>query len=100
MPPLAPLCWLLAAVMIGGLSAGPAIGRDDGGRERVTGDDDPIVLPVWVAAPELTPRPQLLLRDPDTTGSVTPRTPSASGRCARVAWYPERAPQDEYREAC
>jgi hypothetical protein len=92
--------WLLAAALTGGLSAGAALGRDDSHRQRVTGDDDPVVLPVWVAAPELTPRSPLVLRDPETTGSVTARTPAVARGCGRVAWYPERSAEHQYRELC
>jgi hypothetical protein len=98
--PLAPGRWLLAVVVMGGLSAGAAFGGEGSGRQRVTADDDPIVLPVWVAAPELTPKSQLVLQDPETTGSVKPRQSSGTRGCERVAWYPERAAQREYREVC
>jgi hypothetical protein len=101
-----PVRCLFAAVVIGSLSAGVALGRDDSRRERTNADDDPVVLPVWVAVPELTPRPQIVLRDPETTGSiaaassiVAPKSPIARG-CGRLAWYPERSPHNAYRALC
>ena len=86
---------MLAAAFIAGVS----FARDERRAEQVLGDDDPITLPTSVA-PEASNPIRELPRDldPETTGSVS--APIAKRGCRQVAWFPERAPEDQFRPKC
>ena len=86
---------MLAAYFIMGVS----FARDQRRAEQVLGDDDPITLPTSVV-PETSNRIWQLPRDldPETTGSVS--TPLAQRGCMEVAWFPDRAPEDQFRSKC
>jgi hypothetical protein len=38
--------------------------------------------------------------DPDTTGSIEKRTPRSRPPCNTLAWFPDRPPDQAFREAC
>jgi hypothetical protein len=78
-------------------AAGPdanALGRDDTQNERITADDDPVIVPRSVAVPESS------VIDPETTGSIDRRSVARIRSCETIAWYSGRTPDTEYREAC
>ena len=82
-------------------AAGAAIGRDEGRAERVTGDDDPILIPRSVASGSFTlDSHDISALDPETTGSVKKQARRSRARCDTLAWFPARKPGDELREAC
>jgi hypothetical protein len=83
---------ILAAYFIAGVS----FARDERRAEQVLGDDDPITLPTSVV-PEASNRIWQLPRDL-ATGSVS--TPLAERGCMQVAWFPDRAPEDQFRPKC
>ena len=83
---------ILAAYFIAGVS----FARDERRDEQVLGDDDPITLPTSVV-PEASNRIWQLPRDL-ATGSVS--TPLAERGCMQVAWFPDRAPEDQFRPKC
>jgi len=72
-----------------------ALARDETSRERIRGDDDPIIVPRAVALPE-----RQALIDPETTGSIDRRSAKPSRRCDRVAWYLDHDLESEFREVC
>src|SRR3954468_14848008 len=78
-PCLLLLLLILAAPII---AAGAAIGRGEGRAERVTGDDDPILIPRSVASGSFTlDSADISALDPETTGSVKKRgVPRADDR--------------------
>src|SRR5215207_8685001 len=86
---------MLAAYFI----ADASFARDERRAEQVLGDDDPITLPSFVV-PETSDRIWQLPRDldPETTGSVS--APLAQRGCMEVAWFPDRAPEDQFRPKC
>ena len=88
---------ILAALAVATLFSGGALGRDERRGEWITGDDDPILLPLWVADPEAI---RTIEWDPDTTGSIGSSREIGQTRCDRVAWFPERPPDKQLREAC
>ena len=81
------------AVLLAGVIAGTAFARDERRAERVVGDDDPVVLPSW-----FLPDSVHGLRDPETTGSV--RKSSEPRECRRIAWFPDRAAEEQFQRAC
>jgi hypothetical protein len=89
----------MAALAISLATPALCLARDEHYSERITGDDDPIMLPRTampeVASSELQQREFF---DPDTTGSTV--RARAEKRCERVAWFPDRAPEDQFRPAC
>ena len=89
----------IAALLVASLVAGTSLARDEKRAERVLGDDDPITLPTSVDPEAANPIFQHTFDlDPETTGSV-----SALNRqrgCTRVAWFPDRRPQEQFRPAC
>jgi hypothetical protein len=79
---------------------GSALRLDEKQRERVTGDDDPIIVPRSVA-PVFEPRfVDATSLDPETTGSIGTRATKPKRSCDTLAWYPERPPDRQFREAC
>jgi hypothetical protein len=97
-PCLLLLVLILAAPIIAG---GAAIGRDEGRAIRVTGDDDPILIPRSVASGSFTLDPaDISALEPETTGSVKKQARKSRARCDTLAWFPGRKPSDELREAC
>ena len=84
---------MLAACFVSGAS----LARDERRAEQVLGDDDPITLAASVV-PELSSPTWRLRRDldPETTGSVS--VPKI--KCRQIAWFPERAPADQFRLNC
>ena len=93
MLPHADLAGLLVVALCPGAKAVPG----ERERERTRGDDDPIILPRSVALPEVL---TVTFSDPDTTGSIGRRPVKPSRSCDRFGWYPERAPDAQFREAC
>ena len=73
--PTQPCLLLLAAALMGPtISAGIAFGRDANRVERIRGDDDPILIPRWVASGSFTLHPHAISDlDPESTGSVKSR---------------------------
>ena len=78
--------------------AGASVARDERRAEQVLTDDDPITLPASVVPELLTPAWQLPRDlDPETTGSVSVPIKSS---CKQIAWFPERAPEAQFRLKC
>jgi hypothetical protein len=78
-----------------------ALGRDERRAERITGDDDPILIPGSAVAAFL--RRDVLdspASDPATTGSVEKPAPRSRSRCNMLAWLPDRPPDQGLRQAC
>jgi len=78
-------------------AAGPganALGRDDTQNERITADDDPVIVPRSLAVSDSS------VIDPEATGSIDRRSVKRSRSCETIAWYSGRRPDAEYREAC
>jgi hypothetical protein len=86
------LAVMLAAYFIAGVS----FGRDERRAEQVLGDDDPITLPTSVV-PWIWQLPRDL--DPETTTGSVP-APLAQRGCMQVVWFPDRAPEDQFRPKC
>src|SRR5215213_10878921 len=82
-------------------AGGSALGRDERRAERVTGDDDPVLIP-HSAVPKFSQPGALDMAalDPDTTGSVTKPARISRPRCTMLAWFPKRSPDREYEETC
>ena len=80
--------------------AGSALGREEKRAERITGDDDPILLPLTSVPRALDPGVLNAVLDPDTTGSVSKPTGISRPSCKALAWFPDRSPEQQYREAC
>ena len=94
-----------AAVVLLLASAGPmvgaAFGRDESRAERISGDDDPILIPR--SAVPLSSQPSALnvaVLDPDTTGSIEKPAQRSRPRCTMLAWFPDRPSDREYEETC
>jgi hypothetical protein len=88
---------ILALLLVGATADAAALATDERGRERVRGDDDPIVVPASVLIPEKSTSP---FYDPETTGSVEKRRARAHSTCDRLAFYPDKPAEDEFRDAC
>jgi hypothetical protein len=71
-----------------------ALGRDDTQNERITADDDPVIVPRSVGIPDNS------VIDPEMTGSIDTRPVKRSRRCDMIGWYSGRSQDTEYREAC
>ncbi len=92
------LLLLLAGPMIAG---GAALGRDERRLERITSDDDPILIPRSAIARSFDPSAlDVAILDPETTGSIEKPIPRLRPLCNRLAWFPDRSPDQEYQEAC
>src|SRR5215212_9934792 len=78
------------------VSTGTALGRDERRAERVTADDDPVLIP-RAAVPTFSQPGALDMAalDPDTKPARISRP-----RCTMLAWFPERSPDREYEETC
>jgi hypothetical protein len=74
-----------------------ALAPDERRRERILGDDDPIIVPGSFAIIQIA---DPFASDPDTTGSVDKRLAKKRQLCDRFAFYPDRPPGEEFREAC
>jgi CheY-like chemotaxis protein len=72
-----------------------ALARDETSRERIGGDDDPIIVPRAVALPQ-----SQAFIDPETTGSIDRRSAKPSLRCDRFAFFLGREAESEFREVC
>jgi hypothetical protein len=89
---------MIVALLLVVTTAGAAAqATNERGRERVRGDDDPIIVPASVLIPE---RSTAAFYDPETTGSVEKAPARAHSACERLALYPDKAPQDQFRDAC
>ena len=87
-----------AGPMVG---AGAALGRDESRAERISGDDDPILIPRSAVPPSSQPGAlDLAALDPDTTGSIEKPAQRSRPRCTVLAWFPDRPPDQEYEETC
>lgn len=87
-----------AEAMVG---AGMALARDEKRAERISGDDDPVLIPRSAVPPSSQPGAlDAAALDPDTTGSVETPARTAQPRCTMLAWFPDRPPDQEYQEAC
>ena len=75
----------------------PSVARDARYFERLTGDDDPIILRAE-SAPDVGQARAHETFDPDTTGSTIKARPRR--RCDRVAWFVNRSPEEQFRAAC
>ena len=74
------------------LAVGPVVARDDGRGERVSGDDDPIIVSRSAALPDAG----IAAFDPEITGSIGKVVLHRNAqRCARVLLYPERPPEQQ-----
>jgi|1185.fasta_scaffold668874_2 hypothetical protein len=83
------------------VDAGAALGRDERRAERITGDDDPILIPRSAVPHSLDPGTlDGADSDPETTGSVEKPTGGLRPVCNMLAWFPERPPGQEFREVC
>ena len=69
--------------------------------ERIRGDDDPILIPRWVASGSfpLDAR-DISDLDPESTGSVKKQARRPRPRCDTLVWFPDREPGDDLQEAC
>ncbi len=78
-----------------------ALERDEKRAERVTGDDDPILIP-RSASPRLwlPDAPKAAEIDPETTGSIDGLARRARAPCDTLAWFPERRNDRELQEHC
>ena len=81
-------------------SVGAALGRDERWAERVTADDDPILIPRFAMPHSLDGTPARASPDPPTTGSVAKPVQRARPRCTLIGWFPDRPPDQEFREVC
>jgi hypothetical protein len=93
----------LMLLLLAGLqcaAGGSALGRDEKRAERITGDDDPVLLPLTAVPRALHPGVLNAVLDPDTTGSVSKPTGRSRPPCKALAWFPDRSPEQQYREAC
>ena len=100
--PTQPCLLLLAAALMGPtISAGIAFGRDANRVERIRGDDDPILIPRWVASGSFTlDTRDISDLDPESTGSLKRQASRPRPRCDTFVWFPDREPRDDLREAC
>ena len=89
---------ILAALAVATLFSGGALARDEWSGEWIAGDDDPILLPRWVADLEVSPTP--VEWEPETTGSIVSFQKIGQRRCNRVGWLPEKPPEKQLRDAC
>jgi hypothetical protein len=98
--PAQPCVLLLAAALLGStIGAGVAFGRDRA--ERIRGDDDPILIPRWVASGSFPlDRRDISDLDPESTGSVKKQARRPRPRCDTLVWFPDREPGDDLQEAC
>jgi hypothetical protein len=78
-----------------------ALERDEKRAERVTGDDDPILIP-RSASPRLSlpNRWDVAEFDPETTGSTDGLARGGRATCEILAWFPERRSDRELQEHC
>jgi hypothetical protein len=99
---LAGPCLLLWVALLGPtIGAGVAFGRDESRAERIRGDDDPVLIPRWVALGSLTLEPRDISDlDPQSTGSVKNQARRSRPPCDTLAWFPDREPGDDRRESC
>ena len=100
--PHATTCVLLFVVLaVPTLGAGAAISRDEKRAERVRGDDDPILIPRSAALPRFTLQAlDISAFDVETTGSANRQARGPRPRCDTLAWFPDREPGDDLRDAC
>src|SRR4051812_46959811 len=85
------------------VSTGSALGRDERRAERISGDDDPVLILIPRSAVPRFSQPgalDVVALDPDTTGSIEQRARISRPRCTMLAWFPERSPDREYQETC
>jgi len=78
-------------------SVGAALGRDERWGERVTADDDPVLIPRSAMPDGTLDRAS---PDPQTTGSVAKPARRGWPRCNLIGWFPGRSPEQEFREVC
>lgn len=99
--PARPCVLLLAAALLGStIGAGVAFGRD-ASAERIRGDDDPILIPRWVASGWFTLDAHAISDlDPESTGSIKKQARRPRPRCDTLVWFPDREPGDDLQEAC
>lgn len=83
----------LSGLVVG---VGAALARDERRAERISGDDDPILMPRSSQPGAL----DVAALDSDTTGSVEKPTRRSRSRCNMLAWFPDRPPGQEYEETC
>ena len=100
--PARPCVLLLAAALLGStIGAGVAFGRDASRAERIRGDDDPILIPRWVASGSFALDAHAISDlDPESTGSVKKQARRPRPRCDTLVWFPDREPGDDLQEAC
>jgi hypothetical protein len=101
-PHVTTTCVLLLVVLaVPTLGAGAAISRDEKRAERVRGDDDPIVIPRSAALPRFTLQAlDISAFDVETTGSANRQVRGPRPHCDTLAWFPDREPGDDLRDAC
>src|SRR5215207_8956677 len=81
----------LMLLLLAGLqcaAGGSALGRDEKRAEGITGDDDPVLLPLTAVPRALHPGVLNAVLDPDTTGSVSKPTGRSRPPCKALAWFP------------
>src|SRR3954463_13979554 len=85
----------LMLLLLAGLqcaAGGSALGRDEKRAERITADDDPVLLPLTAVPRALHPGALNAVFDPDTTGSVSKPTQRSRPPCTALAWFPDVLP--------
>ena len=75
-------------------------GRAERRAERVTADDDPILIPRSAVPPLRFGALDRTGLDPEITGSAGKPARKAQARCNMLAWFPGRPPDQEFREVC
>ena len=95
-------CLLLLAALLGPtIGPGTSFGRDASRAERIRGDDDPILIPRWVASGWFTLDAHAISDlDPESTGSIKKQARRPRPRCDTLVWFPDREPGDDLQEAC
>lgn len=83
------------------VDAGTALGRDERRAERISGDDDPILIP-RSTVPRFSDSGFLdsTATDPVITGSVKKPLRRPRRRCSLLGWFPDQEPDQEFREVC
>lgn len=78
-----------------------ALARDEKRAERITADDDPVLIPVSMMPQSSEPAMlDTALLDPTTTGAIQRPAGEARRACNVLAWFPERRAEQQFRVTC